>query len=224
MLSENGVTATITTNTLIHVLEAYTRFHQVTQDIKVKERLKFLVDTFKDKIWNKETSHMRVFFDADWKELLPLKSFGHDLEATWLYDLALKELSFDNDKNYSGFILDIGEKIMEEAVDQDGSLYNEAELNHVDKTRVWWCQIEGIVGFINLFTRTKDIRYREAAEDMWKYTMEELVDTREVGEWRYAIEAHGTISEKDVVEPWKTPYHNLRGCLEIVKRLEKVQI
>jgi len=222
MLSENGITATITTNTLLHILEAYTRLHQVSKNVAVKKQLLFLVKIFKDKIWNKESNHMRVFFDEHWNEIIDLTSYGHDIEATWLYDLALKELGLDDNEDYTCFITDIGEQVSRVAMDGDGSIYNESEDGRVDKDRIWWCQAEALVGYVNLMERTGDHRYKDMAERLWLYISDNIVDKRTGGEWYYSVHDDGNASEGQIIEPWKTPYHNLRACIEICKRAVRV--
>lgn len=54
-LSENGVLAEKTMNTLLHVFEAYTEFYRVSHDEEVGERLKWIMDVFADKVYNPET-------------------------------------------------------------------------------------------------------------------------------------------------------------------------
>lgn len=49
-LSENGVMADKTMNTLLHVFEAYTEFYRVTGKEEVKERLKWMLDIMAEKI------------------------------------------------------------------------------------------------------------------------------------------------------------------------------
>ena len=69
-LSENGVLAERTMNTLLHALEAYTELYKVSKDSKVKERLKWLLDVFADKVYNPELKRQEVFFDKDYNSLM----------------------------------------------------------------------------------------------------------------------------------------------------------
>ena len=61
-LSENGVLAERTMNTLLHALEAYTELYKVSKDSKVKARLEWLLDVFADKVYNPELKRQEVFF------------------------------------------------------------------------------------------------------------------------------------------------------------------
>jgi cellobiose epimerase len=55
--------------------------------------------------------------------------------------------------------------------------------------------------------------------NLWHYTKFNIVDKREGGEWYWSIEADGKPTERAVAEPWKTPYHNTRFCLEVMERM-----
>ena len=91
-LSENGVIAEKTMNTLLHLLEAYTELYRVTKDIGVGERIRFMLDLFEQKVYNQERGRQEVFFDRTWNSLLDLYSYGHDIETAWLVDRTLEVL------------------------------------------------------------------------------------------------------------------------------------
>ena len=100
------------------------------------------------------------------------------------------------------------------------SLSNECEKGIVDTDRVWWVQAEAVVGFINGYQKNNNCReYLEAAEDIWVYIREHLLDKRNGSEWYWAVDADGKPLEKPIVEPWKCPYHNGRMCMEVIRRL-----
>ncbi|WP_226670378.1 AGE family epimerase/isomerase [Metabacillus litoralis] len=218
-LSENGIIADVTTNTHLHVLEAYTNLYKASPTDEVKKRLINLIEIFYEKIYDKETKYLNVFFDKNWNSLMPLKSYGHDIEASWLIDDALKALGLEEEK-YISMVIDIAYNIAETAVVEDGSLVNEQHDDKIDFTRVWWVQAEAMVGFQNAYERTKDEKFLKLIDGLWEYTKNNLVDPREGGEWFWSIEPDGKPTERAVGEPWKTPYHNSRFCLEMIERNE----
>jgi cellobiose epimerase len=217
-LSENGVIADVTTNTHLHVLEAYTNLYRVLPMEEVKQSLTKLVDTFYSKIYDKETKYLKVFFDKHWNSILEMKSFGHDIEASWLLDDALKVLGLEEEK-YVQMVIDIAYNIAGAAVLDDDSLANEQLDGLMDHTKIWWVQAEAMVGFLNAFQRTNNNRFMEIVRNLWHYTKFNIVDKREGGEWYWSIEADGKPTERAVAEPWKTPYHNTRFCLEVIERM-----
>lgn len=218
MLSENGILADITTNTHLHILEAYTNLYRVWTNKALSDRLMNIIHIFYKKIYDHQTHYLKVFFNNEWDEILPLKSFGHDIEASWLIDDAMKLLRLNN-KMYDQMVINIASNIAKDAIQEDGSILNEQEGNVIDYTRIWWGQAEAMVGFFNAYERTGDDRFLNIIYNLWQYTKENIIDKREDGEWFWSIEAEGKPTVRDIAEPWKTPYHNARFCLEFIERM-----
>lgn len=219
MLSENGVIADITMNTHIHILEAYTNLYKVAPSDELKERLNYLLALHYERLYQSDR-FLGVFFDQNWKSILDLKSFGHDIEASWLIDEALKVLG-NEDPRYHRMVIDIAENIRSVAINDDGSLLNEQEGDHIDRTRIWWAQAEAALGFYNAYQKTNDAVFRAAAEGCWDFIMKYMKDPREGGEWYWSLDEHNLPIKRDLVEPWKVSYHNTRSCLELIERMGK---
>jgi len=219
-LSENGVMAEKTMNTLLHVFEAYTELYRVAGEERVADNLRFMLDIIADKVYNPKCGRQEVFFDRTWNPLIDLYSYGHDIEAAWLIDRGLKIL---DDAAYTEKLAPITRTITENIYNRayiDHSLVNEAENGIVDTTRVWWVQAEAVVGFLNGYEKIpKQKKYLEAAEDIWDYIKEYLIDKREGSEWYSGLDKDRNPVEKPIVEPWKCPYHNGRMCFEVIRRL-----
>lgn len=222
-LSENGVMAEKTMNTLLHVFEAYTELYRVTKDQEVGDRLRFMLDLIVDKVYNQELGRQEVFFDRTWNSLIDLYSYGHDIETAWLVDRGLDVL---DDASYKKKLRPVTREVTANIYERaytDHSLVNEAENGVVDTTRVWWVQAEAVVGFLNGWQRLPEqTKYLDAAEDIWEYIKEKIVDHREGSEWFWAVDQDGNPLEKPIVEPWKCPYHNGRMCIEVIRRIENV--
>lgn len=222
MLSGGGVLADITTNTHLHVLEAYTNLYRVWPDEGLKGRLEQLVTTFYDKIYDADTKFLRVFFNKQWRSLIDYESYGHDIEASWLIDDALKVLH-DESPHVVQMVIDIAYNIAQAAIAEDGSVVNERVKGNVDETRIWWVQAEAIVGFLNAYERTGDERFVQWTERVWAYTKRYVIDKREGGEWYSQVEPDGTPRpDRNIADPWKANYHNARSCLELIERMRKL--
>lgn len=227
-LSENGVMAEKTMNTLLHVLEAYTELYRVMDDGTEKERvaqaLKYMLRLVDEKVYNREAGRQEVFFDRTWHTLIDLYSYGHDIEASWLIDRALEVLG---DASYIEKISPITRTIVQNIYKRayvEHSLMNEAENGIDDTTRVWWVQAEAVVGFLNGYQKTPEhIEYLKVTEDIWEFIKAYLVDKREGSEWFWSLDENRKPIEKPIVEPWKCPYHNGRMCFEVIRRLGKEQ-
>lgn len=219
-LSENGVIAEKTMNTLLHVFEAYTELYRVTKEEKVAKQIRFMMDIIKDKVFNKEIGRQEVFFDRTWNTLIDLYSYGHDIETAWLVDRGLEVL---DDEAYTNMLSPITKIITENIYNRayiDHSLVNESENGVVDTTRVWWVQAEAVVGFLNGYQKQGDKKFLDASVDIWNYIKKFFIDKRNGSEWFWSVKEDHTPDEKPIVEPWKCPYHNGRMCFEVLRRMK----
>lgn len=219
-LSENGVMAEKTMNTLLHVFEAYTELYRVSKDPDVADLMRSMLDTVAGRIYNPALGRQEVFFDREWNSLIDLYSYGHDIETAWLIDRGLEILK---DEEYVGKLAPITAELTENIFNRalkGGSLLNEAENGVDDTTRVWWVQAEAIVGFVNGYQkRPEKTEYLAAAEGLWNYIKEYVIDKRAGSEWFWSVNADGSPANKPIVEPWKCPYHNGRMCMEVIRRM-----
>lgn len=219
-LSENGVEATRTMNTLLHVFEAYTELYMITKDKKVEEGMYWILDLFIEKVYNPDKKRLEVFFDENWNSLIDLHSYGHDIEAAWLLDLGCGLLK---DSTYLTKVESISKSLAKNVYKlayNGHSLMNECENGIVDNSRIWWVQAEAVVGFLNEyekdFTKTE---YMQAVLNIWEYIKEHVIDKRKDSEWFMEVDKSGeTNRKKPIVDPWKCPYHNGRMCFEIIRR------
>lgn len=221
-LSENGVEAKRTMNTLLHLLEAYTVLYQADRDIRVKRRLETIFDIFRSKIYNFEAGYNNVFFDMEYNSLIDLQSYGHDVECSWLLERALEAIG---DEEVCNWVSDIAiaeaERTYEDAWDSEyGCLYNERENEKVDRKRVWWVQAEAIVGFYNAYQKTGEEKFQKASEAVWNYVQKYIIDRNSGEWWEDTPESNIVDDTQEMVHPWKGPYHHGRMCMEMMKRLE----
>lgn len=224
-LSENGVMADKTMNTLLHVFEAYTELYRVAGNERVGERLAWILDVFADKIYNPELHRQEVFFDANYNSILDLHSYGHDIETAWLIDRGVEVLA---DPAYEAKLTPITKDLTAQIykVAFDGhSLANECEKGVVDSKRVWWVQAEALIGFLNGYQKDNShTEYLEAAKAEWDFIKTYVIDPR-CKEWFKHVDVQGNPEVgSEIVEPWKCPYHNGRMCMEVMKRCKDMDI
>ncbi len=218
-LSENGLMADKTMNTVLHLIEGYTALYKASPDERVAARLKFLLDITENKIFDSENNKLLVFFDRELNVIGDIHSYGHDIEASWLIDRAVEVLG-DKDyiKKWNAIDLRIAENIYNIAY-ENGSLNNERDKTEINKKRIWWVQAETVVGFVNAFAHGGDKKFLEAALTVWTWIRDVQIDKRDGGEWWAEVAPDGTpIRDVTMVNEWKCPYHNGRMCMEIINR------
>ena len=229
-LSENGVEATRTMNTLLHVMEAYTELYRVTKNLedyremreKVAQNLREMFGIIEKKIYNPVKRRQEVFFDQDYHSLIDLYSYGHDIESAWLIQRGVEVLG---EEESTASMMPLVQAMTEETYKQayvHQSMPAECEKGVVDERRVWWVQAEAITGFYNGYQNWPErVEYAEAARSIWEFVKAYvMMPGKTPTEWYWYVDKDGKPAlEEPIVEPWKCPYHNGRMCMEMIRRL-----
>ena len=187
---------------------------------RVRESLAQLVRITTEKILGPD-AHLDLYFTADWKAIGDVISYGHDIECSWLLWEAVEELDDPGiAASYREAVVRIARTALEEGFDAgSGALENETHGSRRDRTRIWWCQAEALVGFFNAWQLTGEKIFLDAALAQWRWILAVQKDPVG-GDWFWAV---GPDGKPDPDQPkggnWKTSYHNARCCMEILRRL-----
>ena len=224
-LSDGDMNVPKSMNTHLHLLEAYTNLYRAWPDAGLAARLRELVDLFGRHILDRGgglgSGHLRPFFGERWDVRSDTYTYGHDIEASWLLAEAAEVL---NDERLAaevrGWGIEMAGKVLGEALGADGGLaYEGRDGKVIDARRDWWCQAEAVVGFWQAHSQTGEARFSEAATRAWTFIAGRVVD-RVNGDWFWRVRADGSIDRgQPKVSEWKCPYHNVRMCLEMMRRL-----
>lgn len=225
-LSEKDAHERKSMNTHLHILEAYTNLYRAWPDDMLAARLRELVELFLSTIIDTSTGHLVLFFDDGWTPKSDERSFGHDIEASWLLleaaDVLGNPALRERVKEAS---LRTAEAVLAAGVDSDGGILNEGGPDGiVDDDKDWWPQAEAVVGFLTAYLESGEERYVDAAVGAWDFASRCMID-REAGEWHVKTRRDGVpyrVEEK--VGPWKCPYHNGRACLEVMERIDAHEV
>ena len=221
-LSQKDLNTPKSMNTHLHILEPYTNLYRVWPNEKLKTSIASLLQIFCQKIFNSNTKHLKLFFSPDWKSQFEEVSFGHDIEAAWLMNEASKVI-------HKGVIEDsvhsvtrlLVEATKKEGLDKDGSIFYERHGAILDKHKHWWCQAEGMVGFMDAFELDGNKSYIQEVQLLWTFIKNWLKDEKN-GEWFWRVDEHNQpIDSEDKVGFWKGPYHNGRALMELIERIDK---
>jgi mannobiose 2-epimerase len=208
-------------NTLLHVLEGYTNLLRAWPDPRLIEAQTNLLRVFLEHVVDPQTHFTRLFFENDWTSIADLISYGHDIETSWLLVEAAEVLGNED-------LIEGTRRVavrMAEAVyanlDSDGSVMAEGSprgIHHPEKH--WWCEAEGVVGFLNAYQISGDETFARAAVRIWDFINTYMVD-RQHGEWFKILRRDGTpVLEQVKTGPWEDPYHHSRACLEVIRRID----
>jgi mannobiose 2-epimerase len=209
-------------NTHLHILEPYTNLYRCWKNPILAESIRRLIRVFLDKIIDNHTAHFQLFFDYDWTVKSTIVSFGHDIEGAWLlaeaaHKLGNKELIDEVNKMAVRMV----DATFAEGIDADGSVFYEREGEHIDTDKHWWPQAEAMVGYVNAWQITGNIKYLTEAEKVWNFIDLFLIDHLN-GEWFRRVDTNGKpYMEDEKIGFWKCPYHNTRALIEVCKRLKQ---
>lgn len=226
-------------NSHLHVLEAWAALYKVWKEPRVRSGLKEMLNLFLDKIIRRD-GHLGIFFDDSLNEVDASRgicSFGHEIEGSWLLWEAAQILG---DPEIIGKLRPIVVKMVNNcervALDKDGGLFLESTRfgSHVKTNKHWWQQAETLVGFMNAFELTGDVKYWESVKLSWHFIDTCLIDHQR-GEWYTKLNRLGVpyrIEPADdpspyyrndrKIDPWKCPYHNGRAMMEMMQRISLI--
>ncbi len=207
-------------NTHLHILEAYTNLLRAWESPQLRDRLRALIQIMLEHIIDKDRGHMKMHFSADWQSLTNFVSYGHDIEASWLLVEAAEQLGEDELlAEAKSVALHMAQVTFEQGLEQDGSLRDQDNNDH----KVWWIQAEAMVGFFNAYQLSGRPHFLEASLQSWNYINDALCD-RQYGEWLWGRDADGLALAHEKAGLWKSPYHNGRACLEIMRRIDQISV
>lgn len=219
VLTAKGVVAEKTMNTLLHVMEAYTLLYAVGKNPRVRDSLTVLLELIQTKVYNPQENRLDVFFDGAMRPLIDMQSYGHDIEASWLWDLAADAVLAGGElAQVKQLTARLARGVLDRAF-HGGCLLNECVEGRVDARRIWWVQAETMVGMANLWQKTAEASLMSDMHALWDYIRKAFFDPRQGGEWFAEVDPQGRPVALPVADPWKAPYHNGRMCMEMMKRL-----
>ncbi len=217
LLSAHGEDHPYTTNTLLHLMEAYTGLFQASGIPIIKMRVQEFITGFKEVLYCKKDRLFHLYLDFQGNVVPIGQSYGHDIEACWLLDEAM--LGIDSkDPEMNQILLDVEQAVYERSMTQEGMI-SEIIKGHINSERIWWIQAEAMVGFMNHYEKTGDLKYLQAIHSLYTFTMKTLYDGRPGSEWLWGVDCNmKPIASRGYAGPWKAPYHNGRAMIELLKR------
>lgn len=224
-LSEKDLNYPKSQNTHLHILEAYTTLYQAHPVPEVKAALKYNIQMFDKYMIDKNTHHLRMFMDLEWKDFSPGYTYGHDIEASWLIAKALESLG---DAAYTAeltpALIKIAQVTVDAAIGAQGQVIDSYDFStrETNPDTVWWVQAEALVGFLYAYATTGEEQFYRAAENCWTFIKTYQIDHKH-GEWFWL----STLNELNTdsyykVGFWKCPYHNGRAMMEAIRYLQKI--
>jgi mannobiose 2-epimerase len=210
-------------NSHIHILESYTELLRVWPDPGLLANQRDLIEMTISHIIDPRTHHLILFLKDDWTPIGEEVSYGHDIELSWLLVEAARVVGDPAlVARVKPISLDIARVTLAEGVDPDGGVISEGGPHGYTQTnKEWWEQAEAVVGFLNAYQLSGDVRYLDASRHSWDFIQSRLID-RVHGDWINEVKRDGTPLKLPKVSLWKCPYHSGRSCMEVIERVAEL--
>ncbi len=212
-------------NTHIHLLEAFTAYNDIAPGTKGLDQLLKMIVLVKNRI-AVEPGCLNKFFNADWKPVPDLDSFGHDVETAYL----LVE-SLSSEEAVDADTWELARHIVDHALafgwdEQRGGFYDEGTTFRkvFENDKVWWVQAEGLNALLLMHEHygSKNPKYWNAFIKEWEFIQKYQVDAKHNG-WISYLEPDGKPKPNQVKsDQWKDPYHQGRAVINSIERLKKM--
>ncbi|MBF6977991.1 AGE family epimerase/isomerase [Aerococcaceae bacterium zg-BR22] len=201
-----------TSNSIIHLLEAYTNLYRIWPNTTLKKSINKILDNFNSYVIHSD-GYCNTLFDKKWKCLTREISYAHDIETHWLLN---KTLNFLPHLELQMKLNNIPTFILSNALDKnDLILMSNTPFNNNE----WWAYAEAAIGFYNAYQITNNSNFKELSKKHWQFIQEHLVDSRKNSEWISHLSKDYKIIKSSISGPWKGPYHTVRMYIELYNRI-----
>ncbi len=207
-------------NTHLHLMECFANMYQVDKSEKVRFHLQHCIEIVMDKIIGEGNIRQTLFFTEKWEPRSKAKSYGHDIESSWLIQESAEILGdVKLTKRVKAKCIELAQAAVEGLQPDNGMIYEfDPVTGHSHSSRDWWVMAEAMVGFYNAYQNTGKVHFLEKSENSWEFIKKYLID-HENGEWFTGVTSEHKVTATDKINMWKCPYHNARACLEMYHRL-----
>ncbi len=230
----------------MHLLETFTTLYRATGKEIHGRKLKEVLDLIFTHMVNKEKGYGLNQFDLDFHSIPAINikrtwnaeretneviegptdstSYGHNVELSWLADLALKTLGCERDE-YDHVLRRLLDHALAHGYDyENGGVYRDgiADKSVLVYDKEWWQNFESLVGFLNGYVLYEDERYLDAFLGTWSFVRDKFLD-HEVGESRQLLLRDGTPVISNMGNSWKEIYHTGRALAECLRRMDNVK-
>ncbi len=213
-----GAGAQRSTNTHIHLMEAFTALYHATNDPDVRARLDELVTLVSTKLFQADKKFVAKEFGNDWSPVGDSRvSYGHDLETAWLLIDAAHAVGRESEPAVLSAAIGMGTTSANEGFDTAlGGYWEEGipggAVTATDK--IWWVESEALLGLLRLFILTRDPSMLDKVEATLTFIETKQRDNANPGtEWFWGIDKDGKVSAQGDRKGnlWKASYHNSRA-------------
>ncbi|ADY14286.1 AGE family epimerase/isomerase [Sphaerochaeta globosa] len=221
-------------NSQLHMLEAAIELQEAAPSEKksnqIKDQITFILQWFLDCTNN----HLFISISDQAKPMDETINFSNELETAYLLRRAARLCG--DEKRVDQLCTTLVRNVMHIALDEThGGLFFSSHVQHgLNRCKVWYVHAEAMVALLDAYEATNENCFLNWATEIWKFIEQHLVDW-DGGEWfssaknPYTDEvsiqqqrARDSRTGKEKASAYKCPYHTVRACLEINRRVKQL--
>ena len=214
-------------NTHLHMMEAYTTFHEAIGTGTSADRLQELVHINTSTVVRHGLTACSDKYEPTWEPKLDnedfrISSYGHDLENVWLVMEAVDALNM-SDSLFTNLFEELFDYSLEYGYDDEhGGFYFYGPFNEpaTNTIKAWWVQAECLTSALKMYAHTGEDKYRDVFENILSFITDHQIDWED-GEWYSGIDDDLKPVGRKGAE-YKAAYHNGRAMLECIDALESM--
>ncbi len=220
-------------NTHIHLLEALTELYQVWPDPLVRARAQEIYDLALKEIYT-DPGYLTMFFTPEWQKVPSRNgrgdSFGHNIEAAYLFTDAAAVLGRPNDEVAWKEARKLVDHALQYGYDKEhGGFFNEGTTTggNLDTAKIWWVEAEGLYALLLMHERFghETSVYWDTFLQQWKFISEHQLDHVNGG-WYPSVVADGSAPAGDGLRlksnQWTEGYHEGRALINVANKLREL--
>lgn len=226
----------------MHLMEAFTTLYRASGKEVHRRKLKESIDIILDHMLNEEIGYGYNQFNLKFDQLpavnimrtwnaeretnevveepMNTTSYGHNVELSWLMDLAYRTLG-EEDTTQHTVLKTLLDHSLQYGYDYEyGGVYRDgvADQEALIKDKEWWQNFESLVGYLNGYVLFGKQAYLDAFEGTWQFVKTKFIH-QQVGESRQLLSREGEPLVGNMGNSWKGIYHTGRALSECIDRL-----
>lgn len=210
--------------THIHLLEAFTKIYTYQKSLIEVSLIEELITIVLERFIDAESYNRIHCLGENWERTPGNIWAGHNAECSWIL---CNSAEIVNNSVLIEACEQVAVRQMSSVIDiaydaKNGGVFNEIENgNPIEDEKMWWPQAETVLGLLNAYKITNNMKYYQLACDLIDYIRIVFLSTE--GEWYTAVSIEGkanlTIPK---INFWKSLYHNVRYYVEAKSRLFEI--
>ncbi|MFD1293666.1 AGE family epimerase/isomerase [Lutibacter holmesii] len=215
-----GEAPTKALGTHLHLLEAFVKLYEYEKTEKTKVLIEELITIITQKFITKDTYDCLHRLTPNWNVLTNEVWAGHNAECSWILCNAASNINNEKLLNECNKLsLKMMKGVLDNALDKNGGVFNVLQNNMPTETvKIWWVQAETVLGLLNSYKITNEIKYKNSAIELINYISRNCI--AKSGEWYTEVFSNGQPNKSiPIIHFWKSMYHTIRYYTEVTKKL-----